>query len=184
MLSLAFLSCETSEIDQQEDLTIDLAKIENVINLSGDEQKVAFRLLNKESKATLWSNKMDALLESESLTDTQRKLIIEIKSYITSDLYNKNKIYPFKDKMEYLKLKAKKEFGRKKLIKFFTTIASRADGDLTIGGSVCGCSTEDSYCAWWNTCNLSGGGCEPPAGDDEGYGCGWLWEFQCNGACE
>ncbi|MCF6294331.1 MAG: bacteriocin fulvocin C-related protein [Flavobacteriaceae bacterium] len=182
MISIVFQSCETSEFDSLETSSIDIVKIQSVIDLSGDEQRVAFRLLNNESKAFLWKKKINNVLKSQNLTAIQKKLVVELQTYIKASLYNtgSKEYFELDEKVKNWASKIEEHFVKEQIVNYFTTLSEL---NVTNGGPVfegdnnCACNTSEDYCLW-STCD-SGLECETSY-----TGCGILWASPCNGLCD
>ncbi|WP_290698846.1 bacteriocin fulvocin C-related protein [Lacinutrix sp.] len=175
--TLAFLSCETNEIETEES-NIDLTKIENVKSLKGEEQKIAFRLLNNDSKSFLWEKKMENILLNDNLNRNQIEMIITLKRYISKDIYDRNH-KNYDDNIYYISewsSLAQAHFSKLEFVDYFGTISGKLP--FQDGGSSpsCDCSFSSNHCgAYWEDidCNEGQDDCE----DTSWFGCGTLLSY-------
>ncbi|ULC59980.1 bacteriocin fulvocin C-related protein [Flaviramulus sp. BrNp1-15] len=196
-VSLCFLqSCEVTETESQKEL-IEFDKVENLKTLSVDNQRVAFKLLKNESKAFLWKNRLDNLLNSEDLSSNQRTLIVELQNYINPNLYDNGsaEFSKLDNKVKDWAFRSENHFTRYQLSTYFTRInnppaysqSGPGDDDSPIvppvgqgggGGDDCACNTSEDYCLW-------GANCDNSLNCETSYkGCGLLWNSPCNGLCD
>lgn len=181
--ALLFFSCSNDDATS--------LKVASVLSIKDyAEQKVEYSLLNANEKFTVWDNKMNSLLEDNSLNEVQKDLIKELKNNIKPKYFEKST----NDEKEYFKniyvknylKKIDEVFNRDQINSIFYSIsikqgniqnalsetsryAPRISCDCN-KGSIFGCGSSDS-------CTISS--CENPTSS----GCGFLWGWECNGGC-
>lgn len=122
LISFHFLSCESSEISNEENF-INLTKIENIKAMDDSSQRIAFRLLSSKEKHKFRASFINDFIDRNDLSESQIKLIEDLKVNFTVDVYNNS------DKAEYFKnvyiqdwlIKAKQHFSIKEI---YTMVAA------------------------------------------------------------
>jgi len=211
MLSVAFLSCETSDINQQEELTIDLAKIESIKLMSESSQRITFKLLNSKEKHYFRMDFINKFIEENDLSENQLALIEDLKNNFTYRIYEKN------DYAEYFKNIFINEWSNRAIeyfsmneLKSLASIPYKNDKNISNvsiqnRGGDCKChaggffkctkQVEVSYISpnikeIKVDCGLGVNFCQVPGGindngewEEDSGGCGWFWMEQCDGSC-
>ena len=173
MLTLALFGCETSEVENPNE-NVQLEKIENVKQLTGSQQRVAFRLLNDESKVYLWQEKLDYLLGNLT-NENQLEAIEELKKIVSPKIYFKNSNTNLL--IEEWVIINKKHFTKQEYIDNFVSLGRVAIQQYSDTPD-CGCNKSEDYCHFGDTCQ--GEDCTT---ENNWIGCGTLWASDCNGVC-
>lgn len=199
LLACLFPSCSQDSFTEESIISENSTlKINNVLNENNkNDQKIKYNLLAKESKHTLWANKLEVLLNDQSiiLNEEQKKLIEELKKKIDITLFdnedNDEKAY-FKDIYipNFLK-RAQKVFSNKQIISFFYTLSEPiTSSSLTLkqlSTSLSVDSEKDCDCNYGSIYSCQGTyayTCDKTAKClADTSGCGFLTMFECNGLC-
>lgn len=132
-------------------------------------------MLNKNEKYDIWQKKLDGIVNSKKLNDSQIKYINELKKSLNSKYLEKNANLKYTNYYNnYLKEMKKigfTLFSKEEMITYYTKIN---ETDL-VAGTHCNCNTSDDWCItgdcfYWH-CST---------GD---AGCGWRLDQECNGLC-
>ncbi|RNC87840.1 MAG: hypothetical protein ED556_01225 [Winogradskyella sp.] len=193
LLSLASLllsfSCETSSTEEMNDLNIDLSKVENLRVMKHNEQRIAYRLLNKDEKFKLWDDRLSSLIALPSTTEIQKKSIINLSKILETEFFSSNneKGVSINEEIKGWIIENESKFSREKFILYFTTLnevqsdnGARDDLVLDPGEDIedCECNELEDYCIGISF------ECHKTKCDDSYKGCGFLWNSSCNGECE
>lgn len=158
-------------------------------------QKAIYRSLTNDKKRNLWLEKLDLIISGNELNDNEMKHIKTLAEHIS----NINFVF---QKLDSIQFKQRKNFEDewvnyaknillwddfkvhfvvnslcikqeqyKQIIEELTTIT------LNVLSGSCGCSTESDYCS------DRGGRCDQ-GGCSQTSGCGFLWQYQCDGVCQ
>lgn len=187
--SFLFISCEkdSSSIKLPETSLINKSAISQIINLQGDEQKTAYRLLNNHEMAYLWNDKFMKFKMIEPLNKEQESFMNYLLSIIKPDLFVKNS----QSNIEFrstigknISAWAKKLFGFENATYLLASINKGPikpnlvidDDDLI---KTCKCSSESNYCDPLASCD------EQPETvcKHRTLGCGALLMYSCDGLC-
>ena len=177
--SILLISCNNEEIESDYDL-INNSKIENVSNMKGESQKIAYKMLNSNEKLLIWQKKLDLLLNL-NLNDSQVNYVKELQSTLKID-YFKNESINDKEYLKYLSNMKKigfSLFNSQEMATYFSNInleiSKLPNGKTTPPDIYCGCSTGDDWCVTGDCYSLYCSGADA--------GCGWWLQQTCNGFC-
>ena len=65
-------------------------RIEEVLQLQGEEQRLAYKMLSKEGKYQLWLDKFNHILENFNLSEQKNNHIVELRNIIEPDFFDRN----------------------------------------------------------------------------------------------
>tara|TARA_R110002051_G_C8680193_1_gene491676 strand:- start:604 stop:1257 length:654 start_codon:yes stop_codon:yes gene_type:complete len=196
--SISFISCNEDKDSSIE--FINESKIQQIIEMvDNQEQKLAYSLLNKNEKYSLWQQKFEIIINSKYFNEGQNQLIKKIKNDLISDIFledDDSQIY-FKNVSipNYLKT-LKKEFNNEDIGFIFYTLDSYRslkkdvikyednEGGGTGQSKSCDCNRNSMWsCTWWNTSTCLEraelNGCKILFD-----GCGFMNSYSCNGKCK
>jgi hypothetical protein len=156
-------------------------KVSAMLNIpSMDEQKLAYRSLNTSEKTEAWKYHLNQISKSGFFSKEQNDLLIELQNYVTSDFFGKTETqHAASDYEQNFINRAQKLFSPNEFKKVFaslsTPLMSSVIPYLQQPPSNCECSQTSDYCATGTKCFAYQ--CKA------GTGCGFLWNYTCNGDC-
>jgi hypothetical protein len=179
--ALLFFSCSKDDATS--------SKVASVLSINDSaEQKVEYSLLNSNEKFIIWDNKINSLLEDNSLNEEQKDLIKELKNNIKPKYFEKST----NDEKEYFKniyvknylKKIDKVFNRDQINSIFYSINIKR-------GNIQNAISDTSRYSPRITCDCNRGslfGCGDSCtiticGNPTPDGCGFMWGWECNGGC-
>jgi len=202
---LLFVSCsQESGREETAANSKSAIKIQQVLDENDlDTQKIKYNLLSGEEKYSLWNNKYESLINGTYkaqatgffLNEEQKELIQELKNKITVNVYNTEdsdeKAY-FKNiyTPSFLK-KAEKIFTYEQIGNIFYKVSETASISAAQHSSAktasvadaekpCVCNVGAIF-----TCQWGGERCEAQkcVGNGRPDGCGFNWDYPCDGLC-
>lgn len=200
LITFLFISCTQNDIIDQETVNVEQTKIDQVTSLKNRaERKIAYSLLDKSEKFTLWEQKLDYIINSQTLSKKQISLISEIKKELSHSLFEEDS-----DESEYFKTihaknylnKLKKEFTINEIGQIFYSVKihrtyetydlgaviEEDDGNNGGGTRICSCNKNSMVsCRWLNSRSCKDIECKPPTIVNQ---CGFFMRYPCNGVCK
>lgn len=176
---LVFNSCsEDDSLMNNLESNVNMNKIENVLTLEGQGQKIAYRMLSENEKLFLWQDKLANLLESIDFNSSQIKYINELRKTLKLEYFyfenQKGKYYT--DYLVEMKKIGYTLFNAKEMAIYFSSLDSTYEKVVQNPPNIhCHCSTSDDWCVTGDCYSFY---CT--SADD---GCGWWLREDCNGFC-
>jgi hypothetical protein len=200
------LSCEKEDLIYSCDPEIDAIVKSGVLEFSKESlsgfldydislQKAIYRGFTPEKQRMLWLEKIDSVMVNTDFMEIEIEHIIKLRSHITLGFFDK-------ELRDTLIVKEREDFRNRWIsfasdtlfwdisrIAFLTNslyfeeslyeqlILEQNEISLKSLSLECGCSTESDYCG------AQGGTCKTTSACTVDSGCGWLWGYDCNGAC-
>ncbi len=191
LFSNLLLGCKKdSTHSTSEKMLINKKVISQIVTLSENEQRTAFRLLNNQEMAYLWSSKLNDAKMNERMNAEQNTFINELINIVTPDLFliNSKQYIEFRTKLgNDIAQRARILFGDENARKLLASISPYKGGNITPnyvdpdegGLKKCKCSTESNYCDPLAPCD------EKPETvcKHTTLGCGTLLLYSCDGMC-
>jgi hypothetical protein len=151
-----------------------------LILLSSDQQRQIFNQKSNEVKKAMWEDKINTVLRTLQLNETQRNLLLSLKNQLSPDLWVENSTIEqvFKNNFhDDWVTQAKSTFDYLQLASIVNTLEDVAAGPFADPNSDCDCSLRSDWCpinfeCKSTNCNVSG------------HGCGTLWTYSCRGNCD
>jgi hypothetical protein len=175
---LILISC-TNEMDSISE-NVNQKKIDQIFLMSNDEQIIAYKLLNKYEKKTLWVSKLKNLKIQRNINEIQKKYIDELIStlnvkYFVNDNLTDRHYLSYLSKMKEIGYTI---FTAEEMVNNFSNISGKSKNYQNRPPMLiyCTCSTVDDWCITGDC--YSFGRC-----DDANAGCGWWLGEDCNGIC-
>lgn len=166
-------------------LTLQNKKIDALFSLKENEQRLAFDLLDKESRNQVWEKSLSDKLASGNFNESQKKLINKIIAFIKSGIPEDiNQVSNFRD--EWL-IEAGFAFQNLEIHSIAYDISSASVGGGGGGGGGGGTSCDCNKGAFFTcgsidpmqVCPTEPSSCTNPTPT----GCGFLWQYPCNQKC-
>jgi hypothetical protein len=169
------------------DTGINLSKIENVQVLKDEAQRLSFSMLNEKEMQFIWDQHFQKVLSQNSLTDSQVKLIAELRTINKIKLFSANMSENSKREVEKQWVtKALKSFDKNQLHNLVYSFEPKLDVVVSPSAGAnnrtaelpdCSCNTTSLFtCGELAECNTNG--CLLTT-----IGCGFLWLWDCDGKC-
>jgi hypothetical protein len=148
--------------------------------LPSDQQRLVFNQKSNEVKEAMWEDKINTVLLTVQLNETQRNLLISLKSQLSPDLWIENSPIEQSFKNNYHDSwvsQAKSAFDYLQLASIVNTLEDLATAPFADPNSECDCSLRSDWCPINFDCKRTS--CNVSA-----HGCGTLWTYSCRGNCE
>lgn len=193
--SSLILSCQkSSESARVANYSRSLMAKTQVLEMQGDKQKMAYRLLNAEEKASLWREKLEKALMSDTKSEEQKNFIGRQLERIKPSLFTigsaENRA--MKIDIPVLRKEAEALFGERLSFVLF----GQLNGSSPVPGVASVAAAENCECCLWDnwcpkiketgnrrTCYYTSGPGPYILCLSSELGCGWLWMAPCNGMC-
>lgn len=155
-------------------------KINQVLEMKGQSQVLAYKMLNPDEKFYIWETKLTKILNSNKILSSEQKSFIdEVKSTLDVKYLGSSGIKDKKylDYLANMKIKGLKIFSKEQMVNYFSSLNYDANiGNQTEDGVHCNCNSSDDWCItgdcfYWGACSTADGGC------------GWWLQETCNGYC-
>ena len=191
---MVLFSCSknSDEIESKAGKDVNQLKIENVLSIkNGEDQKIAFGLLNENEKYTLWNEKLKNILNNENLNEQQENLVFNIIKDLNPSVYSS----VTNDYDEYFSniiskkfiQDAEKLFSSKQIKEYFFQINefSKTDaGGIGDNPNDPSCNCNNAIIGGWDCsfpefCKATGVTCV-----DRSLDCGVLNTSPCDGICK
>ncbi len=165
-----------------------------LLNYSIPEQRERFRILSADEKAALWQNKIGSVIGLKEWNVTQKKLLVNLYNHISPELYQissltveqNNQLFEQEwvneaklnfDKTELALIVAfpielQYDVNTQKII----PLHKRDSIQLQEVGLYCECNRGSDWC-------FIGFKCKIPCAFVTSWGCGFMWQYSCNGTC-
>lgn len=178
-LFLVLNSCsKEDELTNESERSVNMDKIENVLILKGQGQKIAYRMLNANEKLFIWEDKLSNLLSSNDLNSSQISYIKELQNTLKVENFNltNQKSAYYKEYLVKMKKIGYTLFSPKEMVSYFSNLNSNINQKYQEPPRIhCGCSTADDWCVT--------GDCYSFYCTTADAGCGWWLGEDCNGFC-
>ncbi len=150
---------------------------------SRDTQREIFRAIPNRTKAEVWQQKFEALINSGKYGGESLEFIKFLRNLITEDLYNGTITQEMRNVLIEAKARALNlfEYYEAKLMASLLddTFLRAANGDISLVS--CDCNSVDDWCDTFQNAGIT---CSGDCGLDSERGCGWFWLAACNGDCQ
>jgi hypothetical protein len=167
--------------------------------LPATDRKVVFHGLSSEMKAAVWREHLDKFAATHVLSAAQAQIVSAVRTFVSADVFAIGKSDPTWENQVHAPLKmlednARNSFSPDVLAAAFAQLGPedisvssisgsaatglRRSGPIALQVSNCTCSVSSDLC-WSSTCG--GSICYRSDGD---YGCGFMWNYQCDAKCE
>lgn len=182
--TLITFSCTSEDLylyETNDNLSLD--KINNVINLSGQSQIIAYKMLNNNEKVHIWKTKLTQLINSKKLNDIQTSYVKELNRTLNLENFSGDNsgIY-YSEYLNEMKKIGATIFSIEEMQYYFSSINHKNIKQKYIKlmddneGAHCNCNSTDDWCPWGSKCLRWG--CST-----RDSGCGWWMAEICNGVC-
>lgn len=188
-ISLIFLlafSCSKEEGVDIQTAEVSMSKIQKVLNLNEESQKMAYGNLNQDEKIFIWQDRLKQISELDRINVKQVSYLNQLAKSITKDnFFNTSKKDSYTKYLQNMKIKGHEIFSKNEMITYFLTlknidgIEKTSDTTIAGAGSDCHCSTEDDWCNYNEKCTSKW--C---VSEDSDGGCGWFLQQRCEGECK
>jgi hypothetical protein len=179
---LLFISCENDNIDFN---TASDEKVNQVLKLKGESQRMAYKLLSSNEKFNVWKKHLNNELNKDIYSSSQKEYIKNVINLLDEEFFYEN--------VTAQKLKKNKEiiYGLRQVgFKYFNkqelgNLIASLNGNLSLSvyqkavpplGS-CNCNHVNDWCVWGSSCFGT------PYCGYSSSGCGDLWQDPCTGIC-
>lgn len=176
---LLLLSCTKNE-DISNTNDVNQQKVNMTLNEKDYEtQKSMYNLLSASEKYFIWDNKVNDLLKDEKLNNSQKSVLLDLKNNLSVTIFDSESLNDeaeiFKNvyAVNFLK-KANKHFTSDYVLSNLFSLSK-----IYTGEGSCTCSNDSSV-----TCGIGTGiNCGAAVCKATTSGCGFLWDYACNGRC-
>ena len=192
LLLIVISSCENEAFFDSAGESISVSKVESVMNLQGEAQRIAYNMLTQKEQHYLWDRKFKRVLYSGHLTSEQEQLVTELRQSLAMLLNRSLTTQETADFERNWVSKAQRVFSKAELYTLAYSITdqiskvskvslSQLRTSATTELESCQCNDEsvwacmpspDHICKQLeNECLVHWGGC------------GFVWLATCNGLC-
>jgi len=178
-----FISCtKEKSVDKTPNQIEAIKQVLSIQDIS--QQRVAYALLSVNQKKDIWLDRLNKIIKTNNLSDKQILFLKQEIDNLSPEMFIQNSIENIEFK-ESVKKRIKNEaislFGFSNAQLYFTTLTSidsNKENHFTttsLQPSDCECSTSSDFCNSSYKCKVIG--CTQISG------CGFLWQYTCNGWC-
>lgn len=172
-----------SNIEEPIMLSSKAAQVNQMGSINVSAQRNAYQMLSASDKSSLWQRHLISFLKSGLFNENQNKIITEVLKITKNvDFFSNNNNSRNTNEAAILHHKILSNFSPKQALVIFSSLndfnpSARTDEEEEIGpgDASCSCSTQSSYCGIFTCYDTS---CRASS-----RGCGWLWDYSCNGEC-
>lgn len=204
VVALFVISCEMEQMsyscDPQVDSIVKSGAIESSsIDLSEfleydiQLQKAIYRSMAPKKKKALWIERFDRIIDSYFFSAEELEHIVKLRTYIVNQSFDFSVTESEPSDVENTFENEWKSVAINKLnwdisklgflvsslyvdeMRYTEIVQDQKELTIQMLNTSCNCSSESNYCQ-------SSGDCHP-SGCTQTTGCGWLWQYSCDGNC-
>lgn len=181
LLVFVLFSCDKESMKEEQLIETSSRKVEQVLNLKGDKQKLAYALLTSVEKVKVWQQHLKNELTKDFYNKSQKDYIKYALNSIDLSWFNATRKSEVSDRIVLLREIGFKYFSKKQLYNIIASLGGNSSiatskYDPPLG--MCTCNHVNDWCSYGSDCFGT-----PYCGYSTS-GCGDFWADACTGICK
>jgi hypothetical protein len=181
LLVFALFSCDKESMKEEQLIDVSTQKVEQVLLLKADKQKLAYALLTSVEKVKVWQKHLEIEFEKDIYNKSQKEYIDYALNSINPSWFNKDRKPEVSNKIIEIRKIGFKYFTKNQLYNLIASLAGNSSiaiskYDPPLG--ICTCNHVNDWCSYGSDCFGT-----PYCGYSTS-GCGDFWGDACTGICK
>lgn len=181
LLVFVLFSCDKESIKEEQSINASSQKVEQVLELKGDKQKLAYALLTSVEKVKVWQKHLEIEFEKDIYNKSQKDYINYALNSIDPSWFNENRKPEISNKIVEIRKIGFKYFSKNQLYNLIASLNGNSDllvnkADAPLG--MCTCNHVEDWCSYGSDCFGT-----PYCGYSTS-GCGDWMSNACTGICK